>query len=110
MLTRASKFRDADTSKFTGSPSEQQETFRKLLCAVFSRPYDIGHVYDLQVMTKHAEYYCCLPIVSHSLWGPLVNSPKLGQVIDHDQGMLTAVAKIFRHAEAGERRDPLQSG
>jgi hypothetical protein len=28
-------------------------------------------------MTTHAEYYCALPILSHSLWGPLVNSPGL---------------------------------
>jgi hypothetical protein len=28
-------------------------------------------------MTKHAEYYCALPILSISLWGPLVNSPSL---------------------------------
>ena len=28
-------------------------------------------------MTKHAEYYCALPILSISLWGPLVNSPGL---------------------------------
>ena len=34
----------------------------------------------------------------------------LGQVVDHDQRVLAAVAEIFRHGEAGERRDPLQPG
>ena len=34
----------------------------------------------------------------------------LGQVVDHDQRMLAAIAEIFRHREAGEGRDPLQSG
>ena len=33
----------------------------------------------------------------------------LGQVVDHDQRMLAAVAKILGHGEAGERRDPLQA-
>ncbi len=33
----------------------------------------------------------------------------LGQVVDHDQGVLAAIAKIFRHGEGGEGRDPLQS-
>ena len=34
----------------------------------------------------------------------------LGEIVDDDQRMLAAIAKIFRHGEAGERRDPLQSG
>ena len=34
----------------------------------------------------------------------------LGHIVDHDQRMLTAVAEIFRHREAGKRRDPLQTG
>jgi hypothetical protein len=99
MLTRASKFRDADTSKFTGSPSKQQQTFRKLLCAIFSRPYDIGHVCDLQIMTKHAEYYCCLPIVSHSLWGPLVNSPKFVPSIGESPYLTLIAACKLRHKQ-----------
>src|SRR5450432_3552722 len=33
----------------------------------------------------------------------------LGQVVDHDQGVLAAVTKILRHGETRERRDPLQS-
>ena len=33
----------------------------------------------------------------------------LGQVVDHDQRVLAAVAEILRHGEAGERRDPLQA-
>ena len=34
----------------------------------------------------------------------------LGQIVDHDQRMLAAVAEILRHGEAGEGRDPLQAG
>ena len=31
-------------------------------------------------------------------------------VVDDDQSMLAAIAEIFRHGEAGERREPLQAG
>ena len=33
----------------------------------------------------------------------------LGQIIDHDQRVLAAVAEVLRHGHAGEWRDPLQS-
>src|SRR6185312_10582464 len=32
-----------------------------------------------------------------------------GEIVDHDQPMLPAIAEILRHREAGERRDPLQA-
>src|SRR6185437_17001850 len=32
-----------------------------------------------------------------------------GEIVDHDQPMLLAIAEILRHREAGERRDPLQA-
>ena len=34
----------------------------------------------------------------------------LGHVVDDDQRVLPAIAKIFRHREAGEGRNPLQAG
>ena len=33
-----------------------------------------------------------------------------GEIVDHHQSMLAAIAEIFGHGEAGERRDPLQAG
>ena len=33
----------------------------------------------------------------------------LRQVVDHDQGMLAAIAEILGHGEAGEGGDPLQT-
>ena len=33
----------------------------------------------------------------------------LGHVVDDDQRVLPAIAKVFRHREAGEGRNPLQA-
>ena len=33
----------------------------------------------------------------------------LAHVVDDHQGMLAAIAKVFRHGEAGKRREPLQA-
>ena len=33
----------------------------------------------------------------------------LGHVVDDDQRVLAAIAEVFRHREAGKRRDPLQT-
>jgi hypothetical protein len=71
------KFRNADNSRFSGNMVKHEEAFRKLLCAIFSRSYEINGIYELLIMTKHAISYRCLPILSHSLAGPLYNSPGL---------------------------------
>ena len=33
-----------------------------------------------------------------------------GHIVDDDQRMLTAIAEVFRHGEAGKWRNPLQAG
>ncbi|KAN0093784.1 hypothetical protein V8E51_016968 [Hyaloscypha variabilis] len=98
-LTSDYKFRDADTSRFSGSMAIQEEAIRKLLCAIFSRSYDIKNIYELQIMTKHADYYCCLPILSHSLAGPLYNSPGLVSTIGKAPCATLVAAYRLRHKQ-----------
>lgn len=93
------QFRNAEISRFTGGINAHQEAIRNLLCAIFNRPYEIGHVVHLQRMTAHAEYYCCLPIVSHSLWGPLVNSPKFVPSIEQSPCHTLVAAYKLRHKQ-----------
>lgn len=50
-------------------------------------------------MTKHAEYYCCLPIVSHSLWGPLANSPRFVPTIGQSPCLTLVAAYKLRHKQ-----------
>lgn len=50
-------------------------------------------------MTKHADYYRCLPILSHSLWGPLVNSPGLVPSIGKSPCETLIAAYKLRHKQ-----------
>ncbi|KAF7945862.1 uncharacterized protein EAE97_004900 [Botrytis byssoidea] len=51
------------------------EGFRQLLCAMYSRPYTIKSVEELSTLTRIADFYCALPIVSVTLTDALLNSP-----------------------------------
>jgi hypothetical protein len=50
-------------------PEDETEMFRKLLCAMYNRPYRIESPDELIVITKLADYYCALPIVSSTIGG-----------------------------------------
>lgn len=41
--------------------------FENLLCAFYSRPFDLRSPSELELMTQIADYYCALPALSHSL-------------------------------------------
>ncbi|TGO48389.1 hypothetical protein BOTNAR_0478g00070 [Botryotinia narcissicola] len=51
------------------------EGFRQLLCAMYSRPYTIKSVEELSTLTRIADFYCALPIVSVTLTDALLDSP-----------------------------------
>ncbi|TGO50540.1 hypothetical protein BCON_0181g00070 [Botryotinia convoluta] len=51
------------------------EGFRQLLCAMYSRPYTIKDVEELSTLTRIADFYCALPIVSVTLNSALLDSP-----------------------------------
>ncbi|KAF8853702.1 hypothetical protein BDZ45DRAFT_598173, partial [Acephala macrosclerotiorum] len=48
-------------------PGSQRECFRKLLCAMYNRPYTVDYVFEIVDLTRLADYYCALPIVSATL-------------------------------------------
>ncbi|KAE8442587.1 hypothetical protein EG329_003074 [Mollisiaceae sp. DMI_Dod_QoI] len=55
------------------------DSFRKLLCAMYNRPYAIRSVFDLTRLINLADYYCALPIVSATLSGALLGSSIFGK-------------------------------
>ncbi|TVY39552.1 hypothetical protein LOCC1_G004464 [Lachnellula occidentalis] len=63
------------------TPTTETEAFRKLLCAMYNRPYEIGASHELMAVTRLADFYCALPIVSATLTGALLGSPmfKIGE-------------------------------
>jgi hypothetical protein len=56
-------------------------------------------VVEIQTLAKHAEYYCALPIVSHSLWSPLVNCPKFISSIGQSPCLTLIAAYKLRHKQ-----------
>ncbi|CZR63411.1 uncharacterized protein PAC_13308 [Phialocephala subalpina] len=88
-------------------PDSEKEAFRKLLCAMYNRPYRIEDVAELETVTRLADFYCALPIVSGTLSGALLGSPMLKRDPDPENqsyndfarkaGRLIFVAKKLRH-------------
>ncbi|TGO67895.1 hypothetical protein BELL_0863g00030 [Botrytis elliptica] len=50
------------------------EGFRQLLCAMYSSPYTIRDVEELSTLTRIADFYCALPIVSATLTSAFLDS------------------------------------
>lgn len=88
-------------------PDSEKEAFRKLLCAMYTRPYRVEDVAELETITRLADFYCALPIVSGTLSGALLGSPMLRRDPDPENqgyndfarkaGRLIFVAKKLRH-------------
>ncbi|TGO29395.1 hypothetical protein BPAE_0015g00390 [Botrytis paeoniae] len=53
---------------------EEIEAVRKLLCAIHSKNYRIETADELKRLTRLADYYCTLPVVSATLTGALFKS------------------------------------
>jgi hypothetical protein len=45
----------------------QEESFRKLLCVMYNRPYTIECLNELRIITNLADFYCALPILSGTI-------------------------------------------
>ncbi|TVY21572.1 hypothetical protein LARI1_G000514 [Lachnellula arida] len=54
---------------------DQIRAFKNILSAMYNRPYTIDDSYEMLAMTKLADFYCALPIVSATLTGALLGSP-----------------------------------
>jgi hypothetical protein len=60
-----------DLSTFVGDTNFEQSVFEKLLQATYMRRYTIRSLDELLALTKRADYYQMLPVVSYSLLGAL---------------------------------------
>ncbi|KAH8679759.1 hypothetical protein BGZ60DRAFT_428066 [Tricladium varicosporioides] len=88
---------DAGLSKFKGKPGFETRVFVKLLNALFSRGYQLLDCTELIKLAEFADYYCCLPIVSQSLYQVFYSSPGILETIGRNPcGMLKAAYRL-RH-------------
>ncbi|PVH82195.1 hypothetical protein DL98DRAFT_653535 [Cadophora sp. DSE1049] len=78
----------------------------KYRCALYTRPYTITSQQELIVVTRMADYYCTLPILSATLTGALFNSPMFEdprlnpeQNFCEISGQLLFTARTIRHLE-----------
>ncbi|TVY85651.1 hypothetical protein LAWI1_G008232, partial [Lachnellula willkommii] len=63
-----------DISTFKGDKVPELRAFEKLLCAFYIKQYEIEDFDELETMTRQADYYCALPMLSRSLDGALWRS------------------------------------
>ncbi len=87
--------------------ASQREAFRKLLCAMYNRPYRFDDVAEFETITSLADFYGALPILSGTLSGALLGSPMLKRDPDPGQrayndfarkaGRIIFMAKKLRH-------------
>ena len=66
----------------------QEESFRKLLLAMYNRPYNIECLNELRIITNLANFYYALLILSGTITGALLGSP----LFNMTQLMNTAVS------------------
>lgn len=57
------------------SIADEITAFKNMLSAMYNRPYMIENPDDILAVTKLADFYCALPIVSATLTGALLGSP-----------------------------------
>ncbi|KAL2070506.1 hypothetical protein VTL71DRAFT_13532 [Oculimacula yallundae] len=99
-------FRRPNSSPDFDSVTES-EAFGKYLCALYTRPYVIKSCKELTVMTRIADYYCTLPILSSSLTAALFKSPvfDVGDPLVGDEKSLDSfeamisISQKLHHAE-----------
>jgi hypothetical protein len=77
----------------------EQEAFEMLLCAIYSRRYDVNPM-SLLALTRLADYYNALPVVSRSLDSAFLrNSEFISDLfVDYYEEILPAAIKL-RHRE-----------
>ncbi|TGO50541.1 hypothetical protein BCON_0181g00080 [Botryotinia convoluta] len=86
---------------------EETEALRKLLCAIHSKNYRIETADELKSLTRLADYYCALPVVSATLTGALFKSSMFKDsptiyntqecVCHNDCAALLLLARKLRH-------------
>ncbi|PBP16491.1 hypothetical protein BUE80_DR012781 [Diplocarpon rosae] len=90
-------------TKINSSPRDGLETsadevaFEKLLCAMYRKTYSISGLRELSDMTRLADFYCCLPTFSASLYTALWHSPQLAAEIPSNCNSTLLLAQKLRH-------------
>jgi hypothetical protein len=83
---------------YRGAVDYQQHLFKTLLCAIYNKPYTFRSADELLDLTKMADYYRALPILSRTLDGAMVNSPYLMEDIKGSASALLVAAVKLRNA------------
>ncbi|KAL3419780.1 hypothetical protein PVAG01_08278 [Phlyctema vagabunda] len=69
--------------------------FKKLLCAMYNRPYRIDTPSELLAITRLADFYIALPIVSATLTDALVNSELFSLKSHESTGYVTQLEMLL---------------
>ncbi|KAG4419550.1 hypothetical protein IFR04_007344 [Cadophora malorum] len=77
--------------------SNDEVAFEKLLCAMYHKKYSISGLRELSDMTRLADFYCCLPTFSSSLYSALWHSPALISEISSNCNSTLILAQKLRH-------------
>ena len=76
---------------------EEQEAFRKLVCDMYTKPYKILSLGQLQAMTRFTDFYRASPALSSSLHKCCLGH--FTEQIEVHAFKVMALAKTLRHAE-----------
>ncbi len=77
--------------------SHEETAFEKLLCSMYHKNYSISGLHELSDMTRLADFYCCLPTLSASLYTALWHSPLLITEIRQNCNSTLILAQQLRH-------------
>ncbi|TGO39693.1 hypothetical protein BHYA_0049g00290 [Botrytis hyacinthi] len=75
------------------------EAFENIIMSMYQNPYEIKSTAHLQDITTLADFYCCLPVVSNSLYSAFYRSPNFLANIKKDREILLELSYKLRHRE-----------
>jgi hypothetical protein len=75
----------------------EEMAFRKFLCALHGKAYTIISTRELSDITRLAEFYCALPMVSRSLYAALPVSPDFIRELPSNSSEILVLAQKLRH-------------
>ncbi|KAG4428514.1 hypothetical protein IFR05_016003 [Cadophora sp. M221] len=85
----------ANFSTFSGDQLTEIAMFNAMMCAIYTKPYAIESCADLLVLTRLADFYCALSIVSRTLDIAFHTSPALiNQIPQFRCEVFAAAAKL----------------
>lgn len=73
--------------------------FENIIKAIYRQPYTLKSTEVLKNMTEQADFHCCLPVVSNSLYAAFYRSPDFLANVNKDRELLLLLAYKLRHVE-----------